>query len=401
MAFAPPPPVRWARARDRLLAVVRTHNGVTRSDLAALTGLSRSAVAAAVRDLVDDGLVAELPLPARGKGSGRGRLSMLLVPATGTGLVGALDLGHAHIGAAIASTDGTVLAESRRPVAVDSRPATAVEVAAAMLTDLLDSTGRRVDDVRAVRAGIPAPLDLRTHRPRSVLGEWLDVDLGAELTERLGRRVDVANDAELGAQGELRFGAARGLRDFVYVKVSEGVGASLVLDGTVHRGTDGLAGEIGHVMLSERGGRPCRCGKRGCLETVLSTNRIEERFRELAVAPTDPVFPLQSVVDDAVMMTYVAEASRTLGRVLADLCTWVNPRGIVIGGVLGTAGAPVVAGVTKAIARFSNPLLREGLQVRTAELGLRSELMGGVALACRDASEVDHHRAGRRPDSPG
>ena len=386
MGPASRPSAGWARARPRLLDAIRSRNGVTRAELAALTGLSRSSVAAAVRELLEDGVVAEQAIPARGKGSGRGRPSSLLVPAAGRGLVGALDLGHAHIGAAIADTDGVVLAEGRRPVAVDSRPAESIETASGMLSDLLRTCERTLDDVRVVTAGIPAPLDLRTHRPRSVLDEWRDVDLARELGERLGRPTQVANDAELGGQGELRFGAARGLRDFVYVKASEGVGASLVLDGEVHRGASGLAGEIGHVMLSERGGMPCRCGNRGCLETVLSTNLIEERFRQIATGPTDPVFPLRGLVDDVVMTTYVSESARTLGRVLADLCNWLNPQAIIIGGVLGTAGQPAVTGVTEAIARFTTPLLREGLQVRAAELGLRSELLGAVALACRYAA---------------
>jgi predicted NBD/HSP70 family sugar kinase len=393
-ALTPATSARRLRSRQQLLDLIRAANGITRTDLREITGLSRSAVSESVNDLLRDQLVREQPVPSRGRGAGRGRPATLLVPSTGGGLVGAIDFGHAHVAVALADTEGAVLAERRTPVEVDLQPDAALATAGDLLLALLADTGRDLEEVRSVAAGIPAPLDLHTGRPRSVLAKWHDVDAAAELRERLGRRVLVGNDAEMGARGEIRFGAGRGLRDFVYVKVSEGVGASLVLGGEVYRGSAGLAGEIGHVRLSERGGMWCRCGSRGCLETVLSTNAIEHRFRDIAGPGTDPVFPLREHVSDVVVMTYVTEASRTLGRTLADLCNWINPEGMVIGGVLGTAGRPVVDGVREAVARFTTPQLRAGLDIRAAELGLRSELMGAVAAACRDAVESPAGTAG-------
>jgi predicted NBD/HSP70 family sugar kinase len=189
----------------------------------------------------------------------------------------------------------------------------------------------------------------------------------------------------MGALGELRYGAARGLRDFVYVKVSAGVGASLILDREVHHGATGLAGEIGHIRLSERGGLLCRCGNRGCLETVLSTNVMESRFRDLVSPGTDPVFPLLAHTGDPAIATYIREAGRTLGRALADLSNWVNPQGVVVGGVFGTAGTAAADAVREGMARFAAPIRGAGVEVHTAELGLRSELMGAVAAACRSA----------------
>ncbi len=352
-----------------------------------MTGLSRSAIAEAVQDLLDDGLILEDVLPAGGKGAGRGRPSALLVPTTEAGLVVAIDFGHAHVAVAVADTTGVVLAEQRIPLEVDHQPEAALDTACGIVTRLLGHCRRPIEDVRTVAAGIPAPIDVRTHRvrPHTVLQAWSDTDPVAELQERLECRVIAANDAEMGAQGELRFGAARGLRDFVYVKASEGIGASLVLDGSVYRGASGMVGEIGHIRLSEQGGMWCRCGNRGCLETVLSTNVIEHRFREIAPRDIDPVHPLRDCVTDPVISAFVLEAGRTLGRVLADLCNWLDPTGIVIAGVLGTAGQPVIDGVRESIGRYTSPLLGGAMEIRTAELGLRSELMGAVAAACRDA----------------
>lgn len=362
-------------------------NGVTRTELHRLIGLSRSAVAEVVQGLLDDRLVVEQVAPPRGKGAGAGRPAAVLLPSADVGLVAGLDFGHAHISAAVAEADGTVLGHRRLGLDVDHRPADAFDAATALIVELLVEARRTIDDVRAVAAGVPTPLDLRTGQPLRypVLAGWPGINPADELRHRLGRPVTLGNDADMGALGELRYGAARGLRDFVYVKVSAGVGASIVLDREVRRGATGLAGEIGHIRLSERGGRPCRCGNSGCLETVLSTNVIEGRFRELVSPATDAVFPLRDSADDPAIATYIREAGRTLGRALADLSNWINPEGIVIGGVLGTAGAPAAEAVRDGLARYTTPMLRASLEIHTGELGLRSELMGAVAVACREA----------------
>lgn len=370
-----------------MLEAIRLANGVTRSELHRVIGLSRSAVAEAVQGLIDDRLVVEQVSPPRGKGAGAGRPAAVLLPRADTGLVVGLDLGHAHVAAAVADGSGTVLGQRRVGLDVDHRPTEAFDAAAALTGELLAEVDRRVEDVRAVAAGVPTPLDLRTGRPvrYPVLAGWPGINPADELEQRLRRPVTLGNDADMGALGELRYGAARGLRDFVYVKVSAGVGASIVLDREVRRGATGLAGEIGHIRLSERGGRPCRCGNSGCLETVLSTNVIEGRFRELVSAATDAVFPLRDSTGDPAIATYIREAGRTLGRALADLSNWINPEGIVIGGVLGTAGAPAAEAVLDGLSRYTSPMLRASLAIHTAELGLRSELMGAVAVACREA----------------
>lgn len=377
---------RRRRSRQQLLEVIRREGGVTRNDLRLLTGLSRSAVAEAVQDLLDERLVSEDLLAPGGKGAGRGRPSALLVATPSTGLVVGLDFGHEHIAVGVADTSGTVLAQQWLDVGVDEDPQRSLDAACGAATRLLAQIGRSPGQVRAVAAGIPAPIDPDTQRVRrdSVLPAWADVDIRDELGARFGAPVVVENDATMGALGERRFGAARGLRDIVYVKASEGIGAAVLLGGAVHRGSGGLSGEIGHLRLADNG-LWCRCGNRGCLETVLSSQLVERRVRDARLHCPDPVHPLRSCADDPVVSAFVTEAGRTLGRVLADLCTWINPSGLVLGGVLGSAGAPMIEGVRESVARFTPLTVSEGLDIRTAQLGLRSELLGCVATAIQEA----------------
>ncbi len=386
MSLPESPSTRRQRSRQQLLDVIRRENGVTRADLSLITGLSRSAVAETVQDLLNERLVAEDVLAA-GKGAGRGRPSALLVAAGGSGHVAGIDFDNERVTVAVATVDGKIRAEERSVVNVDGEAAAALDVAAGMVHRLLGQIGLALSEIRAVAAGVPAPLDAKTGRihPASVLSGWVGLDPARELADRLGRPVVIGNDADLGAAGELRYGVAKGARDFLYIKASEGIGAGLVLGGSIYRGATGVAGEIGHTRLGEQGAW-CRCGNRGCLETVVSSTLVRQLMTELHLPrSSDEVFPLAGAAGHPVAGRFIAEAGRTLGRVLADLCNCLNPGLIVLGGELGTAGEPLAEGVRESINRFAQPSTAAAVEVKVAALGLRSELLGAVGLAGQHA----------------
>jgi predicted NBD/HSP70 family sugar kinase len=374
---------RHQRTPALLLETIRDLGGVTRADLSRLTGLSRSAVAHAVAALLADGLIAERE-PGGGHTGQRGRPATLLTPSRPPGHVVGIDFGHAHIGVAIADTTGDVLAESRLGADVDHHADEVLDMSARMTRDLLSQAEVPLSQLIAVVAGIPGPVDPRTRAlcPPAILAAWAGRDAGHELASRLGLQVEVANDADLGALGELRYGAGRGRRDFVYVKASHGVGAGLVLGGRIYRGAAGIAGEIGHTSLPDAA-EWCRCGNRGCLETVVSLGPLSRRLARIGIPPAAggagwPASPLQ---ENALAVRVLIEAGRILGRALADLCNCLNPEAVILGGEIGTAGPPLVAGVRESIDRYAQPAAAEAVQVLAAGLGTRSELMGAVALA--------------------
>lgn len=379
---------RRERSRKQLLSLIRERGGISRNDLGRLTGLSRSAIAEGVQVLIREQLVLEEGTEATGSRSTRGRPAALLTPRRRDGLVAGIDFGHAHVSVAVAGTDGNVLVEHRMAVNVDDEAATALDTAAVLLTQCLEDAGVSASEVLSIAAGIPGPLDSISHRVRSatILSAWVGLDPEQELSSRLGRTVHVGNDADMGAQGELRFGSARGCRDFLYIKTSHGIGAGLVLNGDTYRGSIGLAGEIGHTQLPGAGNW-CRCGNRGCLETVVSITQVQRQLEHIKVqsAPPDEGLSLASLIDDPVAARVFTEAGRTLGRVLAELCNCLNPAAIILGGELGTAGRPLVAGVRESMDRYAQPAIAQTVDIRTAGLGQRSELMGAVSLAIQHA----------------
>jgi hypothetical protein len=183
----------------------------TRADLSRLTGLSHSAVGECVAALLAAGVLIEGPTDAAT--SGRRRRAATLRLRAAPGLVLGVDLGHRHVGAAAAARDGQVLAERSAALDVDHRPPRALDLAAQLAGEALAAGDHTLDDVSSVAAGIPGPLDLREHTVRAptILTEWVGIDPAAELGERLQRSVVVGNDADMGAIGEHRFGATRGL----------------------------------------------------------------------------------------------------------------------------------------------------------------------------------------------
>ncbi len=372
---------RRRRTRRLLLGAIRERAGITRGELSRLTGLSRSATAEGVQDLLAQHLITERRTDP---GVGRGRPSTLLFPNAPEGFVGAVDFGHSHVFAAVADTRGRILAENGQGADVDQQATDALDAAADLLRRCLTDAGLAASDLAGVAAGIPCPLDATTGVVRSptILAAWVDLDPARELATRIGRPVYVDNDANMGARGEQRFGAARGCRDFIYVKASHGIGAGLVLAGETYRGTLGIAGEIGHTQLPDATSL-CRCGNRGCLETVVSITEVRRQLAHIRPAPdihaSDP--SLAAVAADPVAARVITAAGRTLGRVLADMCNALNPDALIVGGELSTAGAPLVAGIRESIDRYAQPAAAQALRIRVAELGLRAELVGAIATA--------------------
>ena len=379
---------RRQRSRRQLLSLVQERGSITRDEMGRITGLSRSAIAEGVQGLIRDGLVVEESTQTVGRSPARGRPAGLLTPSRPAGLVAGIDFGHAHVSAAVAGTDGSVRVEHREPVNVYDEAATALDTAAVLFKRCLDEAKSSASEVLSIAAGIPGPLDSGSHRVRSatILSSWVGLDPEQELSSRLGRSVHVGNDADMGAQGELRFGAARGCRDFLYIKVSRGIGAGIVLNGESYRGSIGIAGEIGHTQLPGAASW-CRCGNRGCLETVVSITEVQRQLEHIRLrnAFPDEGLSLDSITEDPVAARVVTEAGRTLGRVLAELCNCLNPAAIILGGELGTAGQPLVAGVRESIDRYTQPAIAQAVDVRAAGLGLRSELMGAISRAMDQA----------------
>jgi len=371
------------RSRDRVVALLRARGAATQADIARGTGLSRTTVAGIVTELRDRGVVVDVGPEARRAG----RPATVIGLSPSLGAVAGVDFGHSHVRVAVADLAHTILAERERRLRVDLDARAALDLAARLVDEALVEAGVARDAVAGVGMGVPGPVD----RARGVVGSatvlpgWAGVRAAEELGRRIGLAVEMDNDANLGALAEHTFGAGRGCADLAYIKVSTGVGCGLVLNGDPYRGAAGTAGEIGHMRVDD-GDTFCYCGNRGCLETLASGCAVQEMLersqrRRLAL---DEIVA-QALAGHPACARAVGDTGRHIGVAIAHLCNMLNPRRVVVGGVLAGAGDLLLAPLRDSFLRNVVRAAADSVEIVPGQLGERAEVLGALALALRTA----------------
>jgi glucokinase len=247
-----------------------------------------------------------------------------------------MDIGGTKTALAVVNSAGGVVRRLRLATPVRPEPEALCALLAQQWRQLIqDLPGGAV--VRAVGVAVPGPADAAGGILHQVFDwPWQDVPVARLLEAALGLPVRIENDVNCCCLSEQAFGAARGVDDFAWVQISTGVGAGLVLRGRLYAGATGLAGEVGHLILEE-GGPLCACGRRGCLQALVSGPAIARRWREASrgvAAPGDgaeEVFA-RAAAGDALAQSVVAGVARDLGRGLAMVVNILNPALVVVGG---------------------------------------------------------------------
>jgi predicted NBD/HSP70 family sugar kinase len=351
------------------------HGPHTQAELARVTGLAPATVSNIVRELTTAGLLEIEP--------GAGRRGTTLQLSASAGLVAGLDFGHSHVAVAVGDLGGRILAETRTPLSATHASEEGLDVAHLLLDKLLDDLPG--SSVRAVGMGLPAPVSDGLVRSSAILPGWVGVDAVAAVSERFALPAYVDNDANLGALAEQRVGAANGCRTAVFVKVSSGIGAGLVIEGEIFRGSSGTAGEIGHLTLDEQG-PICRCGSRGCLEAYSSVETVQQLLAtqlpdagiaEIVAAAHEGSVPALRVLEDAGLH---------IGWGLAAVVNLVNPELVVVGGEIAQAGELLLGSVRIGLRRHALDAAA-GTPSVTGALGERASLLGALMLAA-DRTEI-------------
>lgn len=358
-----------------MVSVLRLHGQLTQADVARKTGLSAATVSTIVRELTGSGRVEVLS-------DGAGRRGRVIGLARENGLVVGIGVGHTHVRVAVSDLAHQVLGERVVALDTDASVDAVVEASRRLGQELLAEHGREHGQrVLGVGVAVPGPLDEQTHRVEgeTILPGWAGTDLRARFQQAWSVPVLIENDANVGALGEVAWGAARGRRHAIYLKVASGVGAGLVLDGRLYRGAHGTAGEIGHVTVDETG-TICRCGNRGCLETVAGSGHLLS-----LLAPTQGVLDAEQMVaraiaGDAGCRRVVADAGHAIGLAVGQLCNVLNPEVVVVGGQLAEAGELLLGPVRSAVERMGKPGTLGRVDILPSRLGRRAETLGALAL---------------------
>jgi glucokinase len=311
-------------------------------------------------------------------------------------IVAAIDLGGTKIRTLVVDRGGQVRGLDHRPTEAELGPEAVVERIVASVEQALAAATLELEDLAGIGVAAPGPIAFERGAILEApnLPGWNDVPLAGLLSQRFGRPAVLENDANAAAIGEHRFGAGRGVDQMIYLTISTGIGGGLILNGRLYRGVDGTAGELGHIVIDERGPLD-DCGLRGCLEVLASGTAIARMGQEAAVAGASPLLARLAAVGeltskeihqaartgDETAKEILATARHYLAIGLADFINIFNPQLFVVGGGVAKMFDDHIAPAFEEARRLAFARPAATARLLPAALGDDSGALGAAALA--------------------
>jgi glucokinase-like ROK family protein len=403
-----------------VLDLVRSGKARTRPELGQLSGLGRTVVTQRVEQLLASGLLAEEAYaPSTG-----GRPARELRFRSEAGSILVCDLGATSIAVGAADLSGTLLTTYEERSDVAAGPAVILGRVEQLFDELLTRRSPADPPIWGVGIGLPGPVEYATGRPISppIMPGWDGYPVRQRFASRFEVPTWVDNDVNLMALGELRLGLARAEQDVVFLKIGTGIGAGLVSGGRLHRGAQGVAGDVGHAAVVDDASVICRCGNVGCLEAIaggavlgrLATEAARDGrspflARRLAESGADALEAKDlgdaALRGDALAVEIFGRACQYIGGMLATIVNFYNPSLIVLGGGVTAVGDMLLASIRQTVYRRSLPLATRDLRVARSALADKSGLHGAAFVVIDELFSrhrlplwIDQATPARRPE---
>jgi glucokinase-like ROK family protein len=394
---------RYPLVEDKVQAEIMAHvraGTVSKARLIEALSHSRGKISAEVARLIEKGLLAEEGL-AESEG---GRRSPLLGIPSSAGLIAAVDIGATSIDVSLTTLGSGLLARRGEPADVREGPGPILDRVKVLLHELLDEWAANRRDVLAIGVGVPGPVEqasgLLTVPP--IMPGWDRFPIRGAFAGEYGAPVFIDNDVNVMALGEHWGGVARGVDDVIFVKIGTGIGSGIIIDGRLHRGTQGCAGDFGHICVDPEGPL-CSCGNSGCLEAVAAAPAIVVQAERCARQGESPSLMALlhekgelSMTDvgeaarrgDPCALTIIRRSGRLIGQTLASAVNVLNPSMIVLGGGVSRVGNALLAEVRSAVYQRSLPLATRNLPIVMSELDDVAGLVGTSVMAAREVLSI-------------
>lgn len=374
-------PARQESLRELNLELVFRHvlaaeGSISRTELASATGLTRPTITRIVEELIAGRLVTETGSARDGR-AGRPRVGLTPSKSGPAGL--GLDIRADGLAACVVDLTGTVRHLAFAPFSfADAEPSAVLGRLAEMASAAVEAVAAERLTVVAVTLAVPGPVDGGVVRSAPALG-WVDVDAGSLLLAGIGHLdlpVTVDNEANLAAHGELH-ATRRTLDNFVYVSGGLDIGAGIILDGRLVRGSRGWSGELGHVTV-DPDGRRCPCGSRGCLQTYASPQAI--LGGEPVSAGTTPELAITTKADagDPATLAAIDIAGTALGVALSNVLNILDIGTVLLGGSFALLSSWVTEQVEAEVGRRVLSAAWAPITVRPAILGPDAAAIGAA-----------------------
>jgi N-acetylglucosamine repressor len=390
--------------RNLVLKTIFSNENISRAEIARITRLTRTTVSNIVSDLIGEGMVSEIGIGQ----SQVGKTPILLSLVEDSRWLIGLDLAQNQFRGAVVNLRGKIRDVVTIPVN-DGDGIKALPLVYQILDQLISNTNQPLSGI-----GVGTPGLINTSEGlvvNAVNLNWKNLPLTNLLEERYHLPVYILNDCQAAAIGEMTYG-----KDFqkdenlVLINVHHGIGSGIIINREIFQGDGGFAGEIGHIVVVHEGGEICRCGKRGCLETVASAKALTRQAIELVKQYPECGLPretqqinLDSINEafktgDPLICDLVLKTADYVGMAIANLVGILNIQKIVLEGDMTRFGVPWLDKIRTTMMNYSLGRLVENTRVEIGQLGENAIILGAAAVFANNYSylfnsEIRHDRA--------
>jgi glucokinase-like ROK family protein len=388
-------PILVNSAEAEILRVLRRQGSISRTEISGVTGWSKAKASQEIRSLVNKGYLVEIGDGA----SNGGRKPRLLKINNQMGYMVGLDIGATSIDVAIADLTGKIIQRGSQAADVRSRPEVFLTTCIQLIKEQASLQGCNIDQILGIGIGVPGPVDFSRGvlvAPPLMPG-WENFPIRDFFKETFpSAYVVVDNDVNIMALGEQRAGDARGLDHFIFIKIGTGIGSGIISNGKMHRGSDGCAGDIGHICVDKEGPL-CACGNKGCLEAMSAGPAIIAKAMEAAQNGSSPTLSQMRETNGGVLrpedvnaacregdqaaLDIIRASGQMVGDVLASLVNFFNPSHIFIAGGIANFGNHLLVAIRRAVLHRSLPLATTHLSIKFSTMGSDAGVTGAIALA--------------------
>jgi glucokinase-like ROK family protein len=388
-------PVLISSTEAEVIRVLRMSGQTSRTEISNITGWSRAKTSQEVNTLIEKGYLEEA-----GAGiSNGGRRPRLLRFNRHLGYIVGIDIGATSVEVALADITGVVLRRVYEPADVRQPPEELLGNCSRLILDLTVAHDIHPGQILGIGVGVPGPVNFA----RGVLvapplmPDWENYPIRDFFKGTFSSAfVVVDNDVNIMALGEQRAGEAANVDHFLVIKIGTGIGCGIMINRKIHRGSDGCAGDIGHICV-DKGGPICRCGNRGCLEAMAAGPAIAEKAMQAArngksdllrrmmaekgglLTPEDVNAACREGDEEA--LEIIRASGQMIGDVLAGLVNFFNPSHIFISGGIGNFGNHLLVAIKRAVLRRSLPLATTNLSINFSKAGADAGVIGSIMLA--------------------
>lgn len=386
---------RLSAAELSAVDLVRKKGPLSRTAIAEYLDISRGSVTAIAGNLVDLNVLTEV---GHGKSEG-GRRPQLLDVNAELGYIAGVDIGATSVDLALADFQGTILERKAEPADVREEPDQVLDRIIDLIVEMLASQGAGITDLVGLGIGVPGPVQFPTGLliEPPLMPAWDSFPIKRFIRQRIPQVNPVVdNDVNIMAIGEARVGGGKGLDNFFYIKIGTGIGCGVITKGEIYRGSDGTAGDVGHICV-DYNGPVCHCGNTGCLESMAAGPAIAQRGREAAENGKSEIMAKRlaenngeltskdigeaAAAGDQAANRIINESGRMIGGVLAGLVNFYNPRAIFIGGGVSNIGHQLLSTIRQATLRRATALSTSSLLIDYSKLGSDAGVHGAIWIA--------------------